>query len=354
MYNFSMSPLNFMKTIVLFFVILVPVFKITGAQPIGVCYGRNGVGLTSPGQAKKTIDLLNANRFGRIRLYDPVPEALDALRGTNIEVILDVPNSDLESLSNSDPTAARAWVQNNILSYTPGVNFRYIAVGNEVDPNPEKSTSKYVDFVLPAMQNVHKAIVDAGLQDQIKVSTATYSAIRSGFPPSQGSFLDTAKGFIVPIIEFLEQNNLPLLANIYPYFSYLDSPPDLPYALFTAEKVVVKDPGNNLEYRNLFDALVDTLYSAVENAGGPNIEIVVSESGWPSAGGREASFENAQTYVQNLIDHVRGNGTPKRQGKSIETYIFAMYDEDMKEGPDTEKHFGLFDPAGQSKYQLNV
>lgn len=324
-------------------------FKFIGAQSIGVCYGRNGNGLPSE---QDVINLYKANRIGRMRLYDPVPAALNALRGSNIEIILDVPNPDLQSLS-SDPSASTAWVQKNIKDYTPGVNFKYIAVGNEVDPNNENSR-QYVNFVLPAMQNIHNAIKAAGL-NQIKVSTATYSGLigPNSSPPSLGSFADNVKGFINPIVTFLAQNNLPLLVNIYPYFSHNEG--NLPYALFTAQGVVVTDPEGNRGYNNLFDALVDVQYSALEKAGGPNVEVVVSESGWPSAGGiNDASVENAQTYYQNLINHVRGgNGTPKRPGRPIETYLFAMFDEDKKAGNEVEKHFGLFTPSQQSKYQLS-
>ncbi|KAK1385994.1 Acidic class II 1,3-beta-glucanase [Heracleum sosnowskyi] len=344
-----MSKLSCLQFVFLLIGILVLAFKTTGAQSVGVCYGRNGNNLPN---APATVNLFRANGIRRMRLYDPFQPALDALRGSNIEIILDVPNTQLESLQ--DPAAAGTWVRNNIQNYLPGVRFRYIAVGNEVDPN-NRDTSKYVNLVLPAMRNVYNAIVAAGLQNQIRVSTATYSGVTEGFPPSQGSFRQNTKRFIEPILQFLARNNLPLLANIYPYFSYLGTPEiDLQYALFTAPNVVVTDPDGNREYRNLFDALLDTLYSAVERSGGPNIEIVVSESGWPSAGDREATLQNAQTYNQNLINHVRRNGTPKKQGKAIETYLFAMYDEIQKEGSETEKHFGLFNPTNQQpKYQLS-
>ncbi|XP_017238890.1 glucan endo-1,3-beta-glucosidase [Daucus carota subsp. sativus] len=342
-----MTALKYMQAIVLLLGILVPALKTTGAQSIGVCYGRNGDNLPSQ---QATIDLCKANRIGKMRLYHPDQAALQALRGTDIEVILDVPNPDLQSLQ--DPAAAKTWVQNNIQSYTPGVNFRYIAVGNEVDPST--GNSQYVNYVLPAMRNVHDAIVAAGLQDQIKVSTATYSGITSGFPPSKGEFHDNAKGFIEPIIQFLAQNNLPLLANIYPYFSYLGTPQgNLDYALFRSQSPVVSDDGNR-QYWHLFDALLDTIYSGVEKAGGPNVEIIVSESGWPSAGDREASVENARTYYQNLISHAKKNGTPKRPDKLVQVFLFAMYDENQKGGAETEKHFGIFDPTSQqSKYQLS-
>ncbi|XP_017238965.1 glucan endo-1,3-beta-glucosidase-like [Daucus carota subsp. sativus] len=344
-----MSELSFIQSMFLFIGIFMLAFKTSGAQSVGVCYGRNGNNLPNE---QATVNLFRANGIGRMRLYDPVQSALQALGGSNIELMLDVPNPQLQSLQTA--AGASTWVRNNIQNYLPGVNFRYIAVGNEVDPN-NGGTSEYVNLVLPAMRNIHNAIVAAGLQNQIKVSTATYSGLTSGFPPSQGAFRDNVQGFIVPIIQFLAQNNLPLLANIYPYFSYLGTPQgDLQYALFTAPNVVVTDPVGNRQYRNLFDALLDTLYSAVEKSGGPNIEIVVSESGWPSSGGTEASVQNAGTYYRNLINHVKGNGTPKRQGRPIETYLFAMYDENLKGGAETEKHFGLFNPTNQQpKYQLS-
>ncbi|KAK9168837.1 hypothetical protein Syun_000977 [Stephania yunnanensis] len=44
-----------------------------------------------------------------------------------------------------------------------------------------------------------------------------------------------------------------------------------------------------------------------------------------------AMLENTQTYNQNLIKHVCGTfETPKRPGKSLETYLFALFNEDLK------------------------
>ncbi|KAM0052611.1 putative glucan endo-1,3-beta-D-glucosidase [Helianthus debilis subsp. tardiflorus] len=284
-----------------------------------------------------------------MRIYAPNQAILRALGGTNIELILDVPNDSLQSLTN--PDAASYWVRNNIINH-PDVKFRYIAVGNEVDPNNDNR--RYVSFVLPAMKNVQKAIRDAGLANHIKVSTATYTGLLSvSYPPRDGAFGSNVEGFIAPIIKFLVENNSPMLANIYPYFAYAGTPNiDLSYALFTAPGTVVNDNGR--QYSNLFDAMYDAHYAAQSRLGGANVEIVVSETGWPSAGNKGATEENAGTYYKNLIAHMKlASGTPARPGRCIETYLFAMFDENRKVGDESERHFGLFSPNQQPKYQLS-
>nr|CAD1828366.1 unnamed protein product [Ananas comosus var. bracteatus] len=235
-----------------------------------------------------------------------------SLKGSNIQLIVDVPNNNLQSIA-SDQSAAANWVKSNVQAHIPGVSFKYIAVGNEVIPGNQ------AQYVLPAMKNIYNALSSAGLSGQIKVSTAV----------STGA---------------------PLLVNVYPYFSYVNNQGSIKidYALFTSPGTVVQD--GQYGYQNLFDAMVDSLYAALQKAGGSNVNIVVSESGWPSAGGTAATVSNAQTYNQNLIKHVR-KGTPRKPGP-IETYIFAMFNEDQKPAG-IEQHWGLFKPDGQPVYPID-
>ncbi|CAO2837288.1 unnamed protein product [Amaranthus hypochondriacus] len=326
----------YMVATLLLLAILSPSLQPTEA--IGVCYGRNGNNLPSP---QEVVNLYKSRGIANMRIYDPNPNVLQALRGSNIGLIVDVPRTDLRSLG-SDPSAANRWVQNNIVPYASNVNFRYIAVGNEIMPGDAEAGS-----ILPAMQNVQNALRSANLAGKIKVSTAIKSSIVSGFPPSKGVF--TSSSYMNPIVNFLRNNGSPLLANIYPYFSYIGTPSiRLDYALFTSPNPQVSD--GNLQYQNLFDALLDTVYAALANAGAPNTPIVVSESGWPSAGGQAATFGNAGTYYNNLIGHVK-QGTP-RKNQAIEAYLFAMFDENQK-GGGVENNFGVFTPNQQPKYQLN-
>jgi len=312
----------------------------TGVHSIGVCNGVIGNNLPTPSDVVK---LYRSKGITNMRIYAPETNVLKALSGTNIGLVMDVGNGALPSLA-SDRSAAAAWVKANVQPY-PGVSFRYIAVGNEVMDSAGQKT------ILPAMKNMQAALAAAGLSGRIKVSTSVrFDVVTDTFPPSNGFFADF--DYMGPIVSFLASTGAPLLANVYPYFAYKDNPKDiqLNYATF-APGTTVTDDGNGLTYTNLFDAMVDSIYAALEDADTPGVKVVVSESGWPSAGGFGATAQNARAYNQGLISHV-GNGTPKRPGP-LETYVFAMFNENQKTGEATENHFGLFNPDKSPAYSIS-
>lgn len=109
---------------------------------------------------------------------------------------------------------------------------------------------------------------------------------------------------------------------------------------------------------NMFDAQVDAVKSALNAIGFNDIDILVAETGWPYRGDSNEvgpSVENAKAYNGNLIQHLRSMvGTPLIPGKPVETYIFALYDENLKPGPTSERSFGLFKPDLSATYDAGL
>ncbi|XP_063936268.1 glucan endo-1,3-beta-glucosidase, acidic-like [Daucus carota subsp. sativus] len=335
-----------------------------GAQPVGICYGTFA---DNQPTAQEAISLIQSVGIQRMRLYGPDHNALQSLRNTRIEVVIGVPNEQLQSVASSQDNANQ-WVQDNIKNYQE-VNFRYVVVGNGITPAHDQ-TSQFAQFVLQAMQNIQNAISACGFQNKIRVTTAIDQSeiLIQSCPPSQGQFRPEVRQFIDPIIQFLvNNNNVPLLVNLHPYFSYVHNKADIPseldahgnsgqtprleYATFQRQDPIIQD--GPLGYTNVFDAMVDSVHSALEKAGGSSLDVVVSEIGWPTEGGDAATIENASTHNNKLINHVLNNGTPKRPQKRIETYIFNLFDENKRDSEEFERHWGVFNNNKEAKYQLS-
>lgn len=321
---------------------------VTGAT-VGVAYGRLGNNLPSPAEV---VSLLQANNFKNAMIYDTDSQVLEAFMGSGISLIVQASNGELQGLASSQGTATQ-WVQNNILPYASTI--KYIAVGNEVLTADQVNAQ----FVYEAMNNIYNALVLLNLQEAIKVSTTHAANVldASSFPPSNGHFSGSIMQQMASILGFLSATGAPFMANVYPFLAYIGSNGAirLPYALLQSGVVVVPDSGSGLVYTNLFDAQVDTLIVALEKLGFGNIPLVVTETGWPSGGDPSATVGNAQAYNGNLVAHLAtASGTPKRPGMSLETYIFALFNENQKTGADYERHFGLFNPDQTKVYNFSL
>ncbi|KAJ7515431.1 hypothetical protein O6H91_22G012900 [Diphasiastrum complanatum] len=326
--------------------------SITCSASIGVNYGQLGDNLLPPQQA---VQLLQSTPFTKIKIFDANPAVLNALANTNLQVVVGMGNEYLENMA-TDASAAQAWVTQNVAAFLPATQITCINVGNEV---LTFNDLQLVSNLLPAMVNIHAALVTMNLDGQVKVSTAhSYGVLSLSFPPSAGSFRpDLSLTIMKPILDFLSQTNSVFMANVYPFFAYSGSPLDisLPYALFLADQKVT-DPLTGLSYSNLFTAQVDAVYAALDQLGYQDLPVVVSETGWPSQGDADqagAGMQNAKDYNQNLISYVTTTmGTPLKPQQALDVYIFALFNEDEKPGPTSERNFGLFNPDGTAVYSL--
>ncbi|CAL1404964.1 unnamed protein product [Linum trigynum] len=323
--------------------------EVGGATSIGINYGLLGDNLPPP---ERCVSLLKSRNVNRVRIFDPNHDVLTALANAGgMEVVLGTLNADLEQLASS-PSFAAQWVSAHVIPFRPRLKFRYITAGNEVIPGP------MAHLVLNAIKNLDSALKSAQITD-VPVTTAIgMASIGKSYPPSAGEFSDESRPYAGPVVEFLASNGYPLLANVYPYFAYKSDPANIAreYALGNSvaggggKRVV----DGNLEYQGLFDAMVDAMYAAAEKVNGGGLKVVVSETGWPSAGAEVATVDNARAYVNNVASKARsGAGTPRRQGSEVETYLFALFNEDLKPQGE-EQNFGLYRPDLTEVYKVDL
>ncbi|XP_043701957.1 glucan endo-1,3-beta-glucosidase 2-like isoform X2 [Telopea speciosissima] len=341
----------------LLLLLLLAVSVVTADQDafIGVNIGKDLSDMPNPTQV---VALLKAQQIRHIRLNDADRAMLIALANTGIHVTISVPNNELLGVGQSNATAAN-WVARNVVAHVPATNITAIAVGSEV----LTTIPNAAPILVNALKFIHSALVASNLDNQIKVSTPfSSSIILDSFPPSQAFFNRSLDPVMVPLLKLLQSTGSYLMLNVYPYYDYMQSNGviQLDYALFRLlppNKEAV-DANTLLHYTNVFDAVVDAAYFAMAFLNFTNIPIVVTESGWPSKGDEnepDATIDNANTYNSNLIRHVLNNtGTPKHPGIAISTYIYELYNEDMKAGSLSEKNWGLFDANGVPVYILHL
>lgn len=301
------------------------------------------------------VQMLRDNGIQKVKLFDAEDSTLIALKKTNIEVMVGIPNELLESLATSMQSAEN-WVARNVSGYvSDGVNIRYVAVGNE--PFLKTFNGSFLQTTFPALQNIQSALIKAGLSSQVKVTCPQNADVYQSETgkPSDGDFRADIRDFILPIVKFLNDNASPFTVNIYPFISLYTSP-DFPidYAFFDGSNSSVPDGATT--YTNMFDANHDTLVWALRKNGFPNLPIIIGEIGWPTDGDMNANPQLAQKFNQGFLKHIsNGQGTPMKPGP-VNAYLFSLIDEDQKsiQPGNFERHWGLFNYDGSAKYQLSI
>lgn len=330
------------------------VYTASGAF-VGVNIGTDVSNLPS---ATDIVALLKAHQVTHVRLFDADAHMLTALSDTGIEVIVSVTNEEVLRIGES-PSAAAAWINKNVAAFISATNITTIAVGSEV----LTSIPNAAPVLVPAMNNLHKALVASNLNGQVKVSTPhSMDIITRPFPPSSAAFNSTWNTTIFQILRFLQNTNSYFMLNAYPYYNYVNSKGIFPieYALFEPLSSVkeIVDPNTLLHYESMFDAMVDAAYYSIAAFNFSAIPIVVTETGWPwfgSATEADATISNAETFVNNLITRVSNNsGPPSQPGMPVSAYIYELFNEDKKPGPISEKNWGIFFSNGTAVYPLTL
>ncbi|KAK6935849.1 Glycoside hydrolase family 17, partial [Dillenia turbinata] len=330
------------------FLLLLHFHQSTATYPIGVNYGTVANNLPPPSQVAsflKTQTTINA-----VKIFDANPDILHAFANTGIPVTVTIGNGDIPSLSKLD--AAQSWVSSNILPFHPQTIVKYIAVGNEILATSDKNL---IAHLLPAMKSLNSALKLAGIHTTKVTTPHSLGILSTSEPPSTGRFRHGYDRVIfAPILEFHRQTKSPFMVNPYPYFGFREQ--TLNYALFKPNDGVF-DKATGMKYTNMFDAQMDAVYSAMKKLGYGDVEIVVGETGWPSLGDPNqpaVNLDNALSFNGNLVKHVNsGKGTPLMPNRTFETYVFALFNENLK--PTTsERNFGLFNADFSPVYDVGV
>ncbi|GAB4849679.1 hypothetical protein Ancab_004474 [Ancistrocladus abbreviatus] len=336
-----------------FSLLLLSVAALAQTGTIGINYGRVGNNLPTP---EKVVQLLKSQGITRVKLYDTDATVLTAFSGSGITLTVALPNELLPSAA-SDQSFTDTWLQSTILPYYPSTSISAIAVGNEVFSSAPNST----DHLVPAMTNLFSSLQKHNLHTSIKLSSPiALSSLENSYPPSSGSFkTDLIEPVIKPMLDFLRKTSSVLMVNAYPFFAYSSNSDkiSLDYALFRDNSGVV-DQNNGLAYHSLFEAQIDAVFAAMSKLQYDDVNLAVTETGWPSIGDENeigANKPNAAAYNGNLVRRVlTGSGSPLRPNKPLNVYLFALFNEDEKPGPTSERNYGLFYPDEERVYDIQL
>ncbi|RLM69331.1 glucan endo-1,3-beta-glucosidase-like [Panicum miliaceum] len=326
--------------------------------PIGVNYGANADNLPSP--AAVATFLATKTTVNRVKLFDANPAFLDAFAANapHISLSVSIPNSALPAFADraTGLDAARGWVRDNLAAHVAnGANVTLLLAGNEI--LGPVVVPDLVVALLPAMRRLSQALQLEKLP-QVRVTTPHYLGILA---PSDGipSNARFRPGFdnkvLAPMLKFHNETGSPLMVNAYPYFSY--NAQNLNYAIFRPNAGIY-DPATKLNYTSMFDAQMDAIYTAMKKLGFGDVQIAVGEAGWPTQaepGQVGVGPEEARDFNAGMIRVCSGGkGTPLMPGRTFETYVFSLFDENQKPGPIAERNFGIFNPDFTPKYDLGL
>lgn len=321
----------------------------SSAWAVGINYGQIANNLPHP---EAVVPLVKSMGVSRLKLYDADPRVLKAFANSGVEFVVGLGNEYLDTMR--DSKQALAWVKSNVQCYLPSTKIAYIAVGNEVLTFNDSTLSSHL---LPAMENIHAALVSLNLHRQVTVTTPhNLGVLDVSYPPSAAVFRRDLSQKLSCILDFHCKVGSPFLINAYPFFAYKADPKQIPLDFVLFEGSGILDPGSGLHYDNMFYAQIDAVHSAMEKLGYKNVGLQISETGWPSKGDSDeagASPENARKYNGNLLKLLaEKKGSPMRPNSNFNVYVFALFNENQKPGPKSERNFGLFNPDGTPAYDL--
>uniref|UniRef100_A0A0E0KE94 X8 domain-containing protein n=1 Tax=Oryza punctata TaxID=4537 RepID=A0A0E0KE94_ORYPU len=170
----------------------------------GTSFGANTIPSSenSPSEFAKIVQSKQTKQ-ARVFIGGADHRSLRSLANTGEEVILTVPNEQLEHIAEF-PEEADLWVAGNVARFLPATRITHVVAGDDVVVRSPGNAY----FLLPAMANLHAALAAARLDGSVKVSSAVSGAVLA--PPAWAAAV--ADG----VLRFLNATGAPLFLKSRP------------------------------------------------------------------------------------------------------------------------------------------
>jgi len=335
-------------------VVEAPAQSVANSNPfssiVGVNYGRQYA--SSPLPPAQAMQQIKQN-FNMVKLFGFEADVIQAAVANGLEIALGTLDNNLAEFASGTPTACPACDAYVAMIAPYKDHIKVIILANEPFTRSELDPSQLV----PAMQNLSAALKRATPPLDIPVTTVlAISTLGISYPPADGAFRPEFVADMSTLFAYLGQagNANFIFLNAYPYLAIKENPVDihLAYALF-------QQPVGG--FANLFAAQYTAFRAAMSKLNPPaTMPVLIGESGWASAGSNVtidpsdspvppctdrliATRCNEGVYVKGFIEWV------KLQTPPVVSFLFEMYDENLKPGSPDEPYFGLFDESGVLK-----
>ncbi|RWR90745.1 glucan endo-1,3-beta-glucosidase [Cinnamomum micranthum f. kanehirae] len=322
--------------------------RFSSPSPVGLWYGKKSSSSLSP-TTDQLIKLYKDNNIQKMWLCCDTPhDAQDIVENissdgeANIQVVLYIPTPEVRKIAETPvPPAANEWIQ-LIANYQSVIN--YVCLGDVDQMNTNDIT-----MIGTAMDRIPSTSKVSTMLD-VNIILGSYDPKKC---PSTYRFLDKFNKLLREVFNRLAGTSAPLFVKIFPYFAIPDNIDEESIGLdnYLLEKLARPYmPCDQLKYKYVFDAMVDSISCAIDAMHFSNVDISVV-SGWPTAGSKkEATIENAQKYNKNLLRYVKEAEATPRKTKCIDHFIFSMVDEEQLP-PDSFdwSHFGTFTLSWNNK-----
>ncbi|PAN49454.1 hypothetical protein PAHAL_9G450400 [Panicum hallii] len=127
----------------------------------------SGIMIPSENSPSEFAKIVQSKQTKHARVCRADPELLRSLAGSDAEVMLTIPNEQLEHIAEFQEEAD-LWVITYVARFLPAARITHVLAGDDVLTNSPGNAY----FLVPAMLNLRSALAAAGLDGRVKVSSA--------------------------------------------------------------------------------------------------------------------------------------------------------------------------------------